>query len=155
MIPLDISSLMSDGNEAYIEAQNLIEGRFSFENERSIANRKMRWGLRRQARRLCSLGMQQPVGRFTGQHSININEIVGTENRGDEFDIEFHPLSSHLEDRWVKVWMAHMQGYPLPPVELLYKDGAYYVRDGHHRISVARAMGMDMIEAIVTELPAA
>lgn len=153
MMPIDLSYVMNESvGRSGADGRLLKEGRVSFEHERSVAMRKMRWGLRRAARRLCMLGTKQPRGRYEGQRAISIKEIVGTENRSDEFDIEFHPIKEHLEDRWVRVWMAVAQGQPLPPVEVLEKDGWYYVRDGHHRISVARAMGYEMIEAVVTHI---
>jgi hypothetical protein len=46
--------------------------------------------------------------------------------------------------------MTHLAGDPLPPVELIQVGSVYFVRDGHHRISVARAMGQQEIEAVVT-----
>lgn len=153
MMPLDFANIMNEGkNRIFADGRIQSEGRNSFEHERGVGMRKMRWGLRRSARRLCSLGIRQPTGRYAGQRTIDLSKIVGTENRSDEFDIEFHPIQDHLEDRWVRVWSAVAQGVPLPPVELLEKDGWYYVRDGHHRISVARAMGFEVIEAVVTEI---
>jgi len=85
-----------------------------------------------------------------GQRSVPISEIKGSENRTHEFDPEFHPLTAHLESRWVGVASAMMRGVPMPPVKLIQVDGLYYVRDGHHRISVARELGQVEIDAEVT-----
>jgi hypothetical protein len=153
MMPLNLSGLMNEGlNRAAVDGRIQNEGRSTFEHERSVALRKQLWGLRRSRRRLCTLGMTQPVTHYAGRRAVKIDEIWGSENRADEFDVDFHPVAEHLEDRWVKVWMAYAQGVSLPPVELIEKDGGYYVRDGHHRISVARALGYEMIEAVVTEI---
>lgn len=153
MMPLNLSEMMNDGlGRASIDGHAQMQGRHSFEHERSVALRKQLWGLRRSRRRLCTLEQKQVVTRYAGQRAVSIEDIWGTENRSDEFDIEFHPIAEHLEDRWVHVWMAYAQGIALPPVELIEKDGGYYVRDGHHRISVARAMGYEMIEAVVSQI---
>jgi hypothetical protein len=44
---------------------------------------------------------------------------------------------------------ARRRGKSLPPVDLIQVGDAYFVRDGHHRISVARALGQQDIEAKV------
>jgi hypothetical protein len=87
----------------------------------------------------------------TVQHTevINLQTIHGTENRLGDFDSAFRPLRDANADRWIAVAAARLQGKALPPVELIQLDGEYYVRDGHHRISVARAMGERYIDAVV------
>ena len=40
----------------------------------------------------------------------------------------------------------------MPPVELLKVGDIYFVRDGHHRVSVARALGRADIDAYVTDV---
>ena len=47
-------------------------------------------------------------------------------------------------------WRRTLEGEYLPPVALIRSGDIYYVRDGHHRISVARAFGQMMVEAAVT-----
>ena len=85
-----------------------------------------------------------------GLRTINLQQITGSEGRADDFDAAFCPLQSHTRDRWVSVATAMLTGVPLPPVELLQIGQEYFVRDGHHRISVARALGQKAIDAIVT-----
>lgn len=89
-------------------------------------------------------------GAYTGVQAVAINQIVGSENRLRDFDCDFLPLTDHLEERWVGVAVAYLTGKTLPPVELIKVGNAYYVRDGHHRISVARAFGQQTIDAVVT-----
>src|SRR6266508_3609036 len=72
------------------------------------------------------------------------------EGRCDDFDVGFHPLKEHTEERWVSVARAQLRGLGLPPVELIQMGDAYFVRDGHHRISVAAALGQQEIDAVVT-----
>lgn len=79
--------------------------------------------------------------------NIPLNKIIGTEGRSEDFDTEFRPLKSHNQDRWAGVAAARMTGVALPPVELVQDGDHYFVRDGHHRISVAKALGQVEIEA--------
>src|SRR5690348_10931604 len=92
---------------------------------------------------------QPPVlaAHTAGVVTVPLGEIVGTEDRGDDFDADFRPLRRHTRDRWINVAAAYSNGEPLPPVELVEANDGYYVRDGHHRISVAKAAGQLEIEA--------
>jgi hypothetical protein len=78
---------------------------------------------------------------------VPLNKIVGTESRSDDFDADFHPLKKHNRERWISVAAARRTGVVLPAVELVQDGNEYYVRDGHHRISVAKAMGQLEIDA--------
>jgi hypothetical protein len=89
-------------------------------------------------------------GRFAGLQTIAVHQIRGTEGREHDFDADFYPLNDRSERRWMSVCSAWMRGAYLPPVELIRVGESYYVRDGHHRVSVARAMGQEFIEARVT-----
>jgi hypothetical protein len=105
----------------------------------------------RRARGLCALPEQMPSEqRYAGQKSVAIDEIRGSEGRATDFDIEFNPLRSATVDRWVSIFKARAQGKEMPPVDLVQYGDTYYVRDGHHRISVARARGEAFIDARVT-----
>ena len=59
----------------------------------------------------------------------------------------FVPLVNHLRDRWVGMAVAHRHGKTFPPVELIQVGDEYYIRDGHHRISIAKLFGQATIEA--------
>jgi hypothetical protein len=85
-----------------------------------------------------------------GLRIVLINHICGTLGRMNDFDLQFHPLTERLRDRWVSVATAHLEGIGLPAVELIQVRDKYYVQDGHHRISVAKALGQDEIDAKVT-----
>jgi hypothetical protein len=80
---------------------------------------------------------------------IPLSRISGSEGRSEDFDAGFLPLKSHLQERWVGIAAARRQGIALPPVELVQAGDDYYVRDGHHRISVAKVMGQIEIEAMI------
>jgi hypothetical protein len=88
--------------------------------------------------------------RSLGLRTVPMGEIVGSEGRSEDFDAEFRPVAGHIRDRWIGVAVARMRGVVLPPVSLVKFDGSYYVRDGNHRVSVARFLGQAEIEAEVT-----
>jgi hypothetical protein len=94
-------------------------------------------------------GQQRENGRYQGVMAVPIAEIVGSEGRAVDFDAGFAPLGKHTRDRWVRVAIGRFFGCSLPPVQLIRTTDGYYVSDGHHRISVARALGEDFIEAEV------
>jgi len=86
-----------------------------------------------------------------GTQTVPVDTIVGSEGRYRNFSRRFLPLQEDLRDRWKKVNQAHYAHHDLPPVELYKVCDAYFVRDGHHRVSVARAKGVKNIEAHVYE----
>jgi hypothetical protein len=85
-----------------------------------------------------------------GTRPVPIDRILGSEGRGKDFDAGFRPLRAHSQARWVRVAEAMYMGVTLPPVELIQVGDVYFVRDGHHRVSVAKALGQAEIEAHVT-----
>ena len=87
---------------------------------------------------------------YAGIKSVPIHNIHGTEGKSGDFDSQFHPIHERSRDRWVSVAMARCEGIGLPAVELIQIGESYFVRDGHHRISVARSMGQEQIDAYVT-----
>jgi len=87
---------------------------------------------------------------YAGLRPVPIRHIRGSEGRCDDFDADFRPLKKHNRSRWVGLAAAWLRGVVLPPVELIQVGDLYFVRDGHHRISVARALGQEMIDAEVT-----
>jgi hypothetical protein len=91
--------------------------------------------------------------RQTGLSAIPITSIVGTAETAKtrSFDRRFRPPSSS-RGRWQRLWMAGRRGAPLPPISVYRLGGEHFVRDGHHRVSVARSLGMMAIDAEVTDL---
>jgi hypothetical protein len=87
---------------------------------------------------------------YAGLHTVPIEEIQGSEGRSNDFDCDFRPLQDHCKGRWLRVAAAREQDKALPPVVLVQVGNVYFVRDGHHRISVARALGQLDIDAEVT-----
>lgn len=79
---------------------------------------------------------------------IPIHKIRGTSGRLDRFDSDFHPIMRRDKGRWTGVAGAMMEDpTQLPAIELVRVGDVYYVLDGHHRISVARALGKLFIDA--------
>jgi hypothetical protein len=75
---------------------------------------------------------------------MDIHKIIGTEGRAADFDLGFHPLEEESRERWVNMAFAYLLGIPLPAVELIRVGDVYFVRDGHHRVSVALALGQKL-----------
>jgi len=90
--------------------------------------------------------------RKLGLMNVELTRIVGTVGRGEDFDNEFRPTGNHVKHRWMAMKRAFYLELPLPPVELYKVGEVYYVLDGHHRVSVARANEFHSIEADVIEV---
>ena len=95
----------------------------------------------------------KPKGEvYVGMKTVPISKIVGSEGRYNDFDSHFLPKSGHLKQRWARVDEAHLADVALPPITLYELGGLYFVRDGNHRVSVARAQGVSYIDAEVISL---
>ncbi|OQY34046.1 MAG: transcriptional regulator [Spirochaetaceae bacterium 4572_59] len=89
---------------------------------------------------------------YKGMQVVKIEDIAGSEGRYHDFNKAFLPKKEHLRKRWESIDKAYITDVILPPIKL-YKIGqVYFVRDGNHRVSVAKAQGMYSIDAEVTEL---
>ena len=93
------------------------------------------------------------LGRIhRGIRTVRVDQIGGSVGRSSEFDRDFMPARASIKARLKRVDRAFHRGEELPPV-VLYKVGeAYFVKDGNHRVSVARYQGVDWIDAEVVEL---
>lgn len=90
--------------------------------------------------------------RRLGLRSIPIDSIVGTVDRGHGFDGEFRPTTKRVRDRWQRIAAAARRGESFPPIDVFRIGTVHFVEDGHHRVSVARQLGHEVIEARVTEI---
>jgi hypothetical protein len=89
---------------------------------------------------------------YCGMRVVEVEKITGSVGRYRDFDRFFLPCKHSMSTRWSRVDRAYHQGVELPAVSL-YKIGeAYYVRDGNHRVSVARYHGVAAIDAEVVEI---
>ena len=89
---------------------------------------------------------------YTGLQTVSLGQIRGSASTGrcHDFDANFRLLRDHNESRLTGVETARRRGTKLPPVSLIQVGDMYFVEDGHHRISVAKARGEQFIEAEVT-----
>ena len=90
--------------------------------------------------------------RYRGVRAVSVDRIVGSTDRCRDFDRAFRPRRGHAAHRWLSVARADSEGRDLPPVQLYQLGDAYFVRDGHHRVSVARARGKPWVDAEVVEV---
>ena len=93
-----------------------------------------------------------PNSHYAGIKTVLIEQIRGSEGRSQDFDRYFNPTHARTAKRWISVYTAWLDGTAMPAVELVQVGDSYYVRDGHHRISVAKALGLRYIDAQVTVL---
>ena len=89
---------------------------------------------------------------YRGNQTVPIKLIVGSEGRYRDFTKYFLPRAEHLRGRWERVDEAHLRDIILPPIQLYEIGGVYFVRDGNHRVSVARSQNVEFIDAEVTSL---
>ena len=92
---------------------------------------------------------------YLGSRTVPVESIVGSEGRYADFDDEFLPLGGSSEEKWKAIYFALRRGEGPPPVSLLKVDDAYFVHDGNHRVSVARWLGVEALDAEVAEVRAA
>ena len=95
---------------------------------------------------------------YLGVRTIRLDTVVGTVDKACDFDRGFWPASAGDRQRWAELDVAERGGAVLPPIEVLRVGGLHFVKDGHHRVSVAIATGQEMIDAdvieVMTHLPA-
>lgn len=89
---------------------------------------------------------------YLGSKQVPIDKIVGSMGRYHDFDRAFLPTQVRTKDRWVSIDKAHYAQVDLPPVELYKLGEIYFVKDGNHRVSVARERGQEFVDAYVTQI---
>ena len=88
-----------------------------------------------------------------GVRAIGLESIIGTvSRRSREFDRQFRPRTRRLQARWQRIAAARRRGETMPPIDVYRIGELHFVEDGHHRVSVARALGDTHIEARVREV---
>jgi hypothetical protein len=144
-----------------VETGNLLvdaQTAFARQRRRSLGDRAARWLLRRDGG--CLAGLEEVLGaapparrRIVGVRAIPLCSVIGTAEpaKARVFDHNFRPASTSRR-RWERLWVAARRGAPLPPISVYRIGDQHFVGDGHHRVSVARALGMAAIDAEVTEL---
>jgi hypothetical protein len=89
--------------------------------------------------------------RYLGLQDIALDNIVGSVGRYQDFTRAFGPRQDSLEDRWRRIQRLSTAGGEMPPIELYKVGQVYFVRDGNHRVSVARQQRIRAIRAHVWE----
>jgi uncharacterized ParB-like nuclease family protein len=141
---------------------NLLEAREQFDTARRHAFWRAvgRIPGRYHTLRLPALDRVLNAARFETQASrgvqeIHLDKVVGTVTKAKQldFDSAFLPLARRQRERWARLYAFMSAGYgDVPPIEVYQLESNYYVIDGHHRVSIARELGRDRIEAKVTEI---
>jgi len=94
--------------------------------------------------------LQLQDSAYRGLHEIELQKIIGSVGKHRHFSRYFYPKNDRDELRWRRVdELFHRHGFE--PIEVYQVDDAYFVRDGHHRVSVNRTHNVPTIEAYVTE----
>lgn len=89
---------------------------------------------------------------YLGMKVIPIEKIVGSEGRYKDFDNQFFPKNTFIKERWEHVDEAVIKDIILPPIKVYELGGLYFVRDGNHRVSVAKSKGVEFIDAEIVSL---
>ncbi len=89
---------------------------------------------------------------YVGTKVIPLDAIVGSVDKVRDFDRRFRPTSTVSRQRWERLARASRVGEVIPPIDVYQIGDYYFVRDGHHRVSVARSLRVDLIEARVTAI---
>jgi hypothetical protein len=90
--------------------------------------------------------------RQLGLRTIRLESIVGSAESRRDFDRHFRPTSGRVRERWERLALAQRRGESVPPIEVYQVGDLYFVKDGHHRVSIAIATGQRTIDAYVTEV---
>ena len=94
------------------------------------------------ARSRRSPGARRVGERRLGEQLISLDSIVGTVDRAREFDRAFRPTSPRVRERWERINLAQRSGEAMPPIDVYRIGDLHFVKDGHHRVSVAHALGL-------------
>ena len=130
------------------------ETQFQQARRRAFWNRIIRFLQGRPQQQLLSFEevkdkLQVDCQSYVGTMPVEVDKIAGSVGRYRDFDRAFLPLQTHTADRWKEIARAHREGRILPPVKLYKVGDVYFVRDGHHRVSVARKEGAQYTDAEV------
>ena len=90
---------------------------------------------------------------YIGLRSVPTSSIIGSEQKHRQFTPLFAPKAVISAFRWKKIDAAFRAGVQMPPVSLYEIGGAYFVRDGNHRVSVAKQTGIEYIDAEIIAIP--
>jgi len=87
---------------------------------------------------------------YVGVRAIPVDRIVGTLDRTADYDRDFLPRRRGMGERWRRVEQVGAESFP--PIVVYEVDGQFFVVDGHHRVAIAKQLGMEFIDAEITRL---
>jgi hypothetical protein len=90
--------------------------------------------------------------RSLGLQTIRLDTVVGSVDSLRDFDRKFRPTTGRVRERWERLALAQRRGESIPPIEVYRVGSLHFVKDGHHRVSIALATGQKVIDAYVTEV---
>lgn len=138
---------------------NLMEGSTRFQSARVSAFWQEMFGLMRgKSTELMSfddirMRLRLREENYKGLQDIPLDQVVGSVGRYRDFTRSFLPKKNNMRERWSRVYAQANSMVGLPPIEVYKIGDLYFVRDGNHRVSVARQLDAKTIQAHVTELP--
>lgn len=88
---------------------------------------------------------------YLGIRTVNLEQIVGSVGKIEDFDKNFIPRNKIVKTRWCNIYKEMVSEGNLPPVQLYKIKDEYFAYDGNHRISVAKYLNAKSTEAEVTE----
>jgi hypothetical protein len=142
----------------YVSVDEQVDADFHRARRRAVL-RHWRNRLRRDSARDSLLSFDEAKGALTqwsqsyrGMRTVDVDKISGSVGRYRDFDGSFLPLKMSMAERWIRIDRAYHRGDEVPAVSLYKIGDAYFVRDGNHRVSVARYHGVVAIDAEVVEL---
>lgn len=95
----------------------------------------------------------RPSGEsYRGIQAIEVARIVGSLDRYEDFDAQFLPRVPHTIERWTRMRQAQLEGVEFPPIQVYKVGGIYFVKDGNHRVALAKAEHQIYIDAEVIQL---
>jgi hypothetical protein len=97
-----------------------------------------------------ALGMRGE--RSVGLQTISLASVVGTVDSRRDFDRRFRPTTGRVRERWERLALAQRRGESIPPIDVYQVGDLYFVKDGHHRVSIALATRQRTIDAYVTQV---
>ncbi len=89
---------------------------------------------------------------YLGLKQIETEKIIGSVSRFQEFDRAFLPKQTHTRERWESIDQAYYKDVILPPIDVYQIGDIYFVKDGNHRVSVARERGQLYMDAFVVKI---
>jgi len=133
------------------------DGAFSHARRRVLFQRVLRFFTGARPGSLLSFDEVRAKLKVKGQHyaglqTIPLEKIAGSVGRYQEFNRAFLPTQEHIRERWKRVYEVAHSPAGLPPIDVYQIGDVYFVRDGHHRVSVLKELGATTIEATVTVL---